>query len=218
MFQNEKIMVKSSSCTRFDEEEDIHISKRFRLNNDEEHADWKINAILAPDCMATTTSRKAIGLSVKDKKKISTIVKRLDKFFPLQEKDRFIKRVNVKDGSVISILIYICKSENDGSIEEFRTQNQVQLNGIGNDIINVCDIFCTNVPSCAPKTRSQFEMAKTIWPCHFHEDKALESIINSTREDIWGDKSIAKHISKMQSTIDNCSQTQNAATVVNPER
>ena len=81
-------MVKSSSCTRFDEEEDIHISKRFRLNNDEEHADWKINAVLAPDCMATTTSRKAIGLSVKDKKKISTIVKRLDKFFPLRDLTR----------------------------------------------------------------------------------------------------------------------------------
>ncbi len=80
------------------------------------------------------------------------------------------------------------------------------------------DIFTTVVPSESPKTREQFKTAKDIWPCHFHENKRLESTLNATREDIWSPNSLKNHVSHMQYTLDTCSISRNAAVIVDPER
>merc|ERR1712080_353558 len=95
-------------------------------------------------------------------------------------------RVCIKEDGAISILVHIFETEKDlCTVEEFKNKNQHQLNNFAEEIIQY-SFFTTTVPSETPKTRAQFETAKKIWPCHFHENKRLESTLNATREDIWG--------------------------------
>ena len=209
--------MKSSNSLQF--EERGQNGKRLRLNDDGSSSNcWKVNALLSPEYTESVSSRNAIAFSLKEKNKISVIVKKLDTYFALQEKDRFIKRVRIKKGSEISILVHIFDKEEDGcTISAFKAANQIQIYELENDI-NGCEMFSAQVPSCAPKTRIQFEIAKSIWPCHFHEDKILESKINATKVDIWGSKYLDNHIRFMQITISSCRKSENAATVVDPMR
>ena len=180
--------------------------------------DWKIQAILDPKYYECVSPRKAIAFSVKEKKSISSVVTNLDKIFPLEEKDRFIKRVRIKGANEIFILVYILSAEADSfTATDFRIRNKEKLEMIGREVKD-CDIFITHVPSSAPRTRSQFDNAKILWPCHFHEDKILESILQRKKIDIWGLEFIEQHARYMQTSIDSCSQEENAATVVNSKR
>ena len=197
-------------------DEEILPSKRLRIGT-HNPGHWKISAILDKQYMELVTSRNAIAISLKDKRNISSIVTKLDKYFALAEKDRFIKRVRIKEGSEISILVHIFETEKEVcTVGEFRTNNQDQLNNIGQEIIK-CDIFPTEVPAESPKTRAQFEAAKHIWPCHFHENKILESTLNATRQDVWGIDSLNSHIGYMQHAINSCGKSENAAVIVDPK-
>ena len=193
-------------------------SKKLRFANDKKSKNWKVTAILNPRYTENVSSRNAVAFLVKNRTKISNIVKKLDKIFPMLDKDRFIKRVRIKQGSeqAISIIIQIFEKDGSLSVEEFTNQNQIKLKELGLDI-DGCRIFATNVPASAPKTRAQFDQAKSIWPCHFHQDKLLESIIEGTKEDIWGTYSLTQHISHMEHTLANCSQSDNATTIVDPK-
>ena len=193
-------------------------SKKMRLANDERIKTWNVSAILNPKYTENVYSKNAVAFLVKDRTKISTIVKKLDKHFPILDKERFIKRVRIKQGSEqhIFILISIFEKDDGASVEKFTYQNQDKLKDLELDI-DGCEIFATNVPASAPKTRTQFEKAKAIWPCHFHQDKTLESIINCTKEDIWGTYSLAQHISHMKHTLANCNPSDNATTIVDPK-
>ena len=198
-----------------------HDSKRFQPNTYKKSVDWKIEAILGDEYRTNLNSenfRNAFAFSLKDKKKISALVRDLDKFFPLDESDRFIKRVSV-NGDIICILISIVQlNSNICSIEDFVVKNKSKLDQMDRGALERSDIFSTKVPLCPPKTRAQFEKAKTLWPCHFHENKSLECTLNGSREDIWSKQSLAKHVRFMEETINICKQMQDAAIVVNPER
>ena len=212
----EELKIDRNASSRTGDLDEVHVSKRLRTNDDKP-VSWKIDAVLGSEYMNGISFRKAFALSVKEKRTISSIVKALDKIFPLKEEDRFLKRVNITNDNSISILIHILSSKSDNSsVEDFKSKNKTQLIEIMKR--SDSDIFPTNVPSCAPKTRAQFEMAKLMWPCHFHEDKSLEAIINSTRQDIWGEHFMQTHIRNMQITINTCILTHNIAIVVNPKR
>ena len=201
----------------YSEDDNTRDCKRLKPENSSSYV-WKIQAILDTKYYEGVSPRKAIAFSVKEKKSISSIVTNLDKIFPLEEKDRFIKRVRIKGANEIFILVYILSVEADSSTAtDFRIKNKEKLEMLGREV-NDCDIFITHVPSSAPRTRSQFENAKILWPCHFHEDKILESIFQRTKTDIWGLKFIEQHARYMQASIDSCSQQENAATVVNSKR
>ena len=215
MLNNEITNAELNPYSRSYDEEPVP-SKRSRIakNNSSQ---WKITAVIDHQYRENITSRNAIAISLKDKRKISDIVKKLDKYFALEEKDRFIKRVSIKADSVIWILVHIFETEYDVcTSEEFRNKYQDQLKSLETEI-NEYGVFTTTVPSETPKTREQFRTAKDIWPCHFHENKRLESTLNATREDIWSTHSLNSHICHMQYTLDSCIKSRNAAVVVDPK-
>ena len=216
------------------ENEDIHLnecndnladselsprSKKSRLSRCEKSDTWKIISVVNPKYTENAYSRNAAAFRVKDRTKISSIVKKLDNIFAFPDKDRFIKRVRIKEGSErdISILIHIFEQKKEiHSLNAFTEKYQEKLNEL-RPISDGCDIFITSVPGSAPRTRSQFEQARAIWPCHFHQDKILESIINCTKDDIWGRPSMQKHIANMKHTLINSIETNNATTIVDPK-
>ena len=217
MKENESNQIEKSINTTFDDEL-YPSSKRSRLAIDTKNETWKIMAILNPKYLNDIYSRHAVAFIVKDRTKISNIVKKLDNTFPLSEKDRFIKRVRIGEGKErdISILIHIEKNDIDNSVKAFTERNQQKLNDLG-PLINECEIISIYVPSSAPRTRKQFEKAKLIWPCHFHQDKSLEALINGTKEDIWGSRSLQQHVAHMKHTLDNSIESGNATTIVDPK-
>ena len=218
MKENESNQIEKSINTTFDDELSPS-SKRSRLAINTNNEMWKIMAILNPKYLSDISSRNAVAFIVKDRTKISNIVKKLDNTFALSEKDRFIKRVRIGEGKErdISILIHIFeKNDIDDSVQAFTERNQQKLNDLG-PLINECEIISIYVPSSAPRTRKQFEKAKSIWPCHFHQDKSLEALINGTKEDIWGGRSLQQHIAHMKHTLDNSIESGNATTIVDPK-
>ena len=217
MKENESNQIEKSINTTFDDEL-YPSSKRSRLAIDTKNETWKIMAILNPKYLNDIYSRHAVAFIVKDRTKISNIVKKLDNTFPLSEKDRFIKRVRIGEGKErdISILIHIEKNDIDNSVKAFTERNQQKLNDLG-PLINECEIISIYVPSSAPRTRKQYEKAKLIWPCHFHQDKYLEALINGTKEDIWGSRSLQQHVAHMKHTLDNSIESGNATTIVDPK-
>ena len=218
MKENESNQIEKSINTTFDDEL-YPSSKRSRLAIDTKNETWKIMAILNPKYLNDIYSRHAVAFIVKDRTKISNIVKKLDNTFPLSEKDRFIKRVRIGEGKErdISILIHIFeKNDIDDSVQAFTERNKQKLNDLGS-LINECEMISIYVPSSAPRTRKQFEKAKSIWPCHFHQDKSLEALINGTKEDIWGSRSLQQHVAHMKHTLDNSIESGNATTIVDPK-
>ena len=213
---NNEIIDAESNCRSTSDDDEPLPSKRTRIATDNSSL-WKITADVDHQYRDNVASRNAIAISLKDKKKISDIVKKLDKHFAFEEKDRFIKRVRIKEDGGIWILVHIFETKNDNcTVEGFRTKYQDQLNNLETEI-NKCDVFTTAVPSKNPKTREQFKAAKDIWPCHFHENKRLESTLNATREDIWGTDSLKSHVLHMQHTLNSCIKSGNAAVVVDPK-
>ena len=194
-------------------------SKKSRLSSSEKSATWKIISVVNPKYTENAYSRNAAAFIVKDRTKISSIVKKLDNIFAFPDKDRFIKRVRIKEGSErdISILIHIFEQKEEiHSLNAFTEKYQEKLNEL-RPISDECDIFITSVPGSAPRTRLQFEQARAIWPCHFHQDKILESIVNCTKDDIWGRPSMQKHIANMNHTLINSIATNNTTTIVDPQ-
>lgn len=64
------------------------------------------------------------------------------------------------------------------------------------------ELISIEIPSRPPLTRQEFSKARAFWPCHFHEDKRLESVLNRTLKDVWGDLCMEIHCQNMVETLD----------------
>ena len=140
------------------EKEDIHLnecndnltdselsprSKKSRLSRCEKSATWKIASVVNPKYTENAHSRNAAAFRVKDQTMISSIVKNLDNIFAFPDKDRFIKRVRIKEGSEsdIFILIHIFEQKEEiHSLNAFNEKYQDKLNEL-RPISDGCDIF-----------------------------------------------------------------------------
>ena len=122
---------------------------------------------------------KAFIACIQDKKHISQVVQILASKFPLPKDLLFLKRVKISENSAFVII----------SVNEI----EPQIEGMS-DFIQ--DFLSAEIPSRPPRTRQQFEFAKKYWPCHFHEDKLIEAIVNKTLPEIWGQKFFDLHCQK----------------------
>ena len=151
--------------------------------------EWEIQAILHRDVEAGNVPLVQAWIAViSDKKNISKAVQWLGQTFPLPSSFLFLKRVQPS------------KEENKAHVIVALDQRPLNYDpkalGLSKDLVSV------EVPSRPPLTRQQFLEARELWPCHFHEDKRLESVLNRTLKDIWGDSQMERHFQNMTQTMD----------------
>ena len=166
--------------------------------------EWEIKAILHPDLESEELPLVQAWMAVIDNKKnISKAVLWLSQNFPLPQSFLFLKRVQpFKDANKAHIIVAVDQrplnynpppsSDNDGHEKSCTTS----IFGLSRELISI------EIPSRAPLTRQEFSKARDFWPCHFHEDKRLESVLNRTLKDIWGDRCMEIHCQNMVETLD----------------
>ena len=147
--------------------------------------EWSIEAVLEADLESDRCPLvKAFIACIQDKKHISQVVQNLASKFPLPKDLLFLKRVKISENSAFVII----------SVNEI----EPQIEGMS-DFIQ--DFLSAEIPSRPPRTRQQFEFAKKYWPCHFHEDKRIEAIVNKTLPEIWGQKFFDLHCQNMEEVL-----------------
>ena len=141
--------------------------------------EWSIEAVLETDLESDRLPLvKAFIASIEDKKHISKVVQILASKLPLPKDLLFLKRVKVTDKNSPAFVII---SVNEEPPKDLELPSNIQ------------DFLSAELPSRPPRTRQQFEFAKKYWPCHFHEDKRIEAIVNKTLPEIWGEKFFDLH-------------------------
>ena len=154
--------------------------------------EWEIKAILHPDLETEELPLIQAWLAVIDNKKnISKAVLWLSQNFPLPQSFLFLKRVQpFKDENKAHIIVAV-----DQRPLNYDPPDEGML-GLSRELISI------EIPSRPPLTRQEFSKARAFWPCHFHEDKRLESVLNRTLKDVWGDLCMEIHCQNMVETLD----------------
>ena len=148
-------------------------------------SDWKIEAILEENLNEIRLIQAFVAV-IEEKKAISKVVKKFAGTYPLDKDFLFLKRVKAdQKKAFIIVKIGLERPENwDSEISSIP-----ELQG---------ELLVSEVPSKQPRTRKQFEKAKLLWPCHFHEDKRLEAVLDHSLQEVWGDKAFNMHCDIMQ--------------------
>ena len=152
--------------------------------------DWNIEAVLDPEVTSDTLPVvKAFIAKVEDKKNISKVVQLLAQKWPLPKDLLFLKRVKADKTSAFVII----------SVEKI---DNLEIPGLTQDLLT------TELPSRPPRTRKQFEFAKNLWPCHFHEDKRTEAILHKSLPEIWGQNFFQLHCQNIEKVLKGQKQVQ----------
>ena len=177
--------------------------------------EWKIRPILPDTSIRDPVLQTAIVGTISEKRQISKVVLALGRILPLEKQFQFLKRVN--NSSTGKALILVSVTDDLDSVTKQVNPHLEALLEAGLEFpLKRSELFCD-----APLSRKQFDIVRSTWPCHFHEDKNLESLLNQTRPNIWSEKSFKKHIERIEKTIElaqKCSDEQSAAIVVDPVR
>lgn len=147
--------------------------------------EFDIIPILPPRVLQPVVSVRALSGRVVDKKQLSVIVQKLAGEAPIPEAFGHLKRVFVQE-EYASVLIRIM----DGSGSDLEQWE-------GNHAV-ICQMFqeplqIAQVPRFPPLTRAAWEQSKLLWPCKFHEDKDLESLLRGDSDHLWGEAAYQSH-------------------------
>ena len=160
--------------------------KKIRLDHE---IGWFIEAITADSLSEpfVPCASAFVGL-VKDKKNLSDILRRIGEKYTIKDNYdvRHLKRIRRNDDGSFHVLI--CVKE-EYVLPPLKTDD----GGIFDEILTL------DVPTGPLKTRAQYNYARRMWPCKFHEDKHLESLLREQWTDIWGDTARFDHISRIRS-------------------
>jgi len=148
---------------------------------------WKLRAVLGDAANLPVPLVPALAAQISDKKLTSKLIKKLNEVLPLPSLQHLKRVKSVKDGTETRIYLLLWSIDDHCDIDDTLVSNKLTEAGI--DVAAFSRVFrCENVAKFAPLTRTQFEelksQAASYWPCNFHEDKYLESLVTSTH-DLW---------------------------------
>jgi tRNA-specific adenosine deaminase 3 len=155
--------------------------------------DVRLKAVLAEEVTRKVgAATVAIVGRLDDKKRLSQVLGKLSSQFPLGEKFQFLKRVKVNEGET---LVLVCLWNNDENVEEVTSWAEKHP-----DVQALFDepLRRANVPAGPPLTRAQYEGARRLWPCRFHEDHALEAVLAQRSADPWGPSALDRHLTHVK--------------------
>jgi len=146
---------------------------------------WNLKAVLDQAVTWDIPQVQVISAQVSDVKQTSALVKKLNEVLPLPSLQH-LKRVKSfkTDNNKPVIHIIVCLASSCDNVDTLGPY----LTSLGVDTSALTPSFTTSlVASTPPFTRLQFNQLRSVqdyWPCHFHEDKYLESLVNGTHE-LW---------------------------------
>lgn len=147
---------------------------------------WKLRAVLGDVATLPIPLVPALAAQISDKKLTSKLIKKLNEVLPLPNLQHLKRVKSVKEGSETRIYLLLWSIDNHCDIDDTLVRNKLADAGI--DVAAFSRVFRReHVAKFAPLTRTQFEELKSqasYWPCNFHEDKYLESLVTSTHE-LW---------------------------------
>lgn len=154
--------------------------------------EWDIKAVLHQDVEKEDLPLVQAWIAIiSDKKNISKAVQWLSQTFPLpQPFSTFLKRVRpFKEENKAYIIVALKQRPLNYEPDE-------KIVGLSRELLSI------ELPSRPPLTRQQYYKARDLWPLSFHEDKRLESILNKSWTEIWGDPHFDTHCKFMTQAID----------------
>jgi len=147
---------------------------------------WKLRAVLGDTTTLPVPLVPALAAQIVDKKLTSKLIRKLNEVLPLPNLQHLKRVKSVKEGTETRIYLLLWSLDNHCDIDNTLISNKLTDAGI--DVAAFSPAFRReNVAKFAPLTRSQFEGLKSqvsYWPCNFHEDKYLESLITASHE-LW---------------------------------
>lgn len=144
---------------------------------------WNLKAVLDKAITCDIPKVQVVKAQVSNIKQTSALVKKLNEVLPLPtlQHTKRVKSVKIDNKPVIHILLCLAKDCDTDKICH-------RLTDLGVDTDSLTGEFTlTSVAVSAPLTRTQFNKLKEdedYWPCNFHEDKYLESLVTQTH-DLW---------------------------------
>lgn len=150
---------------------------------------WVIEAILDEGC----TEEKVPAIEAKvafieDKRNISKAVQYLSSNWPLDTKFQFLKRVKATAFGA-EIIVSIGSKSGKG-------WSPLDMPGLSRELCS------KKVPSRPPLTRAQFNSARDLWPCHFHENHRLEATLAQKLPEVWGLELFRLHSQRMGQLVE----------------
>ncbi len=169
---------------------------------------WTVRAILADQVTQEPKLSSVIVGKISEKRLISRVMSILARVLPLERSLQFLKRVNVSSGKPF---VLIARGEDLDEITHLLKPHieELQISGLEFPL-KKDEIFCD-----PPITRKHFDLIRSVWPCHFHEDKNLESLLHKTRPDIWKTENFERHVQRIECLL---SSPKSGALVVDPVR
>lgn len=172
-----------------------------------------LRAVLSDELIHPQKLKAVIIGSISCKKNITSVISILSRILPMDEKFKFLKRVGTHLGDKPVVIISCSMTFDEAEDALVSSKNELLSAGLEFPLRQyemICD---------PPATRAQFEVTRALWPCHFHEDKNLESLLSKSRPDIWGQDNFLRRMDYIKSAISlafdksSCS----AAVVVDPQ-
>lgn len=171
------------------------LSKKSRIDDR-----WTLKAVLADVATYSLPTVAVVSAEVADPKQTSSLVRKLNEMLPLPSLQH-VKRVkSVKDCDNTRIFILICLSsdfDSIGSVDQHLTDIGISKSTLAKELKQV------EVAALPPTTRKQFDRLRSApdyWPCNFHEDKYIESLVNQTHE-LWSVESRLRQETHMRRAI-----------------
>ena len=155
---------------------------------------WTVRPIFADSVIQEPKLSPVVVGVIREKRLISKVMSALAQILPLERNLQFLKRVNV---SFEKPRILLCSGEDIDATTAVLQPHVEELIKAGLELPLKKD----EILSSPPVTRNHFDVTRSLWPCHFHEDKNLESLINKTRPDIWGESKFDRHIERIEMLI-----------------
>ena len=175
--------------------------------------EWRIRPVLPDISIRDPDLRPVVVGTISEKRFISKVMSVLSKHLPLDKEFQHLKRVNNTGAKSDRALILISVSEDLDQVMESLNPYVEELTGSGLEFpLKKMELYCD-----PPLSRHQFDKIRSVWPCHFHEDRNLESLLNRTRPDVWSEKMFQRHVDKIQRLLLKiCDDTKSVALVVDP--
>ena len=158
-------------------------------------SEWTIRPILPDSAIRDPKLNPVVVGSIRDKRSISKVVTTLSRVQPLEKQFHFLKRVHSVSGKT---LVIVSVSDDVDAVTDSLQRHVEDLSEAGLEFpLKKHEVYVDQ-----PISRSQFDVVRSVWPCHFHEDREVESMLRRTRSDVWSDASFARHLELVERLID----------------
>lgn len=167
---------------------------------------WKLRAVLGDAAMSPVPLVPALAAQIIDQKQTSKLIRKLNEVLPLPRLQHLKRVKSLKEGDTTKIYLLLWSLDSlSCDINSSLVISKLKTAGV--DVSAFSCVFRREmVAKFAPLTRSQFEALKSFpayWPCNFHEDKYLESLVTGSH-DLWTEDSRSLQADHMTRALGGC--------------